>query len=96
MSPFNVGLPIKLPEFGWAGAGELVRHGQRWSSGRARDTKLYLLAMVGGHPYLVRVALYHLAREVNSQQATTRSLHWREFIATIYGITLQICKHIRS
>ena len=59
-SPFNVGLPIKLPEFNAAQVQELAaRHGLDWHG----DEVTQLMAMVGGHPYLVRVALYHIARE---------------------------------
>jgi hypothetical protein len=64
-SPFNVGLPIQLPEFSYEQVQELaVRHGLDWAKGEAGAQKLApLLAMVGGHPYLVRVALYHLGRQ---------------------------------
>jgi len=34
------------------------RHGLKWSAAEVDA----LIAMVGGHPYLVRVALYHVAR----------------------------------
>ncbi|NEQ99210.1 MAG: TIR domain-containing protein [Cyanothece sp. SIO2G6] len=59
-SPFNVGLPIELPEFTPQQVLDLAqRHGLNW--GEAEVTRL--MAMVGGHPYLVRVALYPLARQ---------------------------------
>lgn len=59
-SPFNVGLPIELPEFNQQQVTDLVnRHGLNWSNQEICD----LMAMVGGHPYLVRVALYQVARE---------------------------------
>ncbi|MBD2183059.1 AAA-like domain-containing protein [Aerosakkonema funiforme] len=58
-SPFNVGLPIELPEFNRPQVYELVqRHGLNWNFSQVEQ----LMAMVGGHPYLVRLALYHLAR----------------------------------
>lgn len=58
-SPFNVGLPIELPEFDEAQVQDLAqRHGLRWSPAQVQD----LMAMVGGHPYLVRMALYEVAR----------------------------------
>lgn len=62
-SPFNVGLPIKLPEFTSEQVQNLaMRHGLDWAKGGAGAQNLApLLAMVGGHPYLVRLALYHLA-----------------------------------
>uniref|UniRef100_B8HVB7 non-specific serine/threonine protein kinase n=1 Tax=Cyanothece sp. (strain PCC 7425 / ATCC 29141) TaxID=395961 RepID=B8HVB7_CYAP4 len=58
-SPFNVGLPIELPEFEPAQVLELARrHGLAWQSAQVED----LMAMLGGHPYLVRLAFYHLSR----------------------------------
>lgn len=59
-SPFNVGLPIELPEFSAEQVLNLAqRHGLNWSSSQVEQ----LMAMVGGHPYLVRVALYSIARQ---------------------------------
>jgi AAA-like domain/Protein kinase domain/TIR domain len=59
-SPFNVGLPIELPEFNADQVAELARrHGLTWSSGQIQD----LMTMIGGHPYLVRLSLYHIARQ---------------------------------
>ncbi|NER32900.1 MAG: protein kinase [Oscillatoria sp. SIO1A7] len=58
-SPFNVGLPVELPELTEAQVGHLVvTHGLDW---RAEEIEK-LMAMVGGHPYLVRRALYQIAR----------------------------------
>lgn len=57
-SPFNIGLPIKLEEFDEKQVKNLaVRHGldsQNITS---------LMSLVGGHPYLIRLALYYLAAE---------------------------------
>ncbi|MEM7061707.1 MAG: AAA-like domain-containing protein [Cyanobacteria bacterium P01_B01_bin.77] len=59
-SPFNVGLAVELPEFSVAQVLELVdKHGLRWGTGDVEA----LMDMVGGHPYLVRLALYHLAQQ---------------------------------
>lgn len=59
-SPFNVGLPIELPEFTPTQVLDLAqRHGLKWQSTDVEK----LMAMVGGHPYLIRVALYHITRE---------------------------------
>ncbi|MDZ8264436.1 AAA-like domain-containing protein [Nostoc sp. ChiQUE01b] len=59
-SPFNVGLSIELPEFNIKQVQDLIyRHGLNWSSTQIEQ----LMAMVGGHPYLVRVALYLIARQ---------------------------------
>ncbi|MGQ4650235.1 AAA-like domain-containing protein [Lyngbya aestuarii] len=60
-SPFNVGLPIRLPEFSLAQVQDLaLRNGLHWTDGK--DAK-QLMSMVGGHPYLVSLAVYHLRRE---------------------------------
>ena len=70
-SPFNVGLPVKLPEFSLEQVQDLaVRHGLDWAKGGVGVQNLaLLLAMVGGHPYLVRVALYYLGcQEVTLEQ----------------------------
>lgn len=81
-SPFNIGLPIKLPAFTKEQVQDLAqRHGLDWSNGKDADS---LMAMVGGHPYLVRLALYHLVGkgglEKNLQQllqkaATTSGIY---------------------
>ena len=58
-SPFNVGLPIELSEFSPKDVQELAqRHELRWDLTQVEQ----LMQMTGGHPYLVRVALYHIAR----------------------------------
>ncbi len=58
-SPFNVGLPIDLPELNELQINDLVeRHGLHWSA----ETQQQLTAFVGGHPYLLRKALYEIAR----------------------------------
>jgi hypothetical protein len=58
-SPFNVGTDIELPEFNRAQMQELIgRHKLSWT-----DTQIdQLMAIVGGHPHLVRIALYQIAR----------------------------------
>jgi hypothetical protein len=58
-SPFNVGLRIELPELNQAQVQDLVkRHRLNWT----REQVEQLMILVGGHPYLVRVALYQIAR----------------------------------
>jgi len=58
-SPFNVGLPIDLPEFNSQQVQDLAkRHGLNWSDGEVVD----LMGLVGGHPYLVRLAMYRISR----------------------------------
>lgn len=62
-SPFNVGVPIDLPEFTELQVKELiVRYGLNWQD---RDVKK-LMKMVGGHPYLIRLALYEIAKNYTS------------------------------
>ncbi len=62
-SPFNVGLPIELTEFTSEQIEDLARrHKLDWATQVGAQDLAPLLAMVGGHPYLVRLALYHLAQ----------------------------------
>lgn len=59
-SPFNVGLAIELPEFTPEQVNDLAdRHGLSWGADQVNPIQ----AMIGGHPYLMRVALYNLARQ---------------------------------
>lgn len=59
-SPFNVGLPIELPEFTSQQVQDLARrHGLNWNAGEIEK----LMALVGGHPYLLRLAMYAIARQ---------------------------------
>ncbi len=58
-SPFNVGLPIELPELTLSQIADLVnRHQLDWQPENVEK----LMALTGGHPYLVRQALYQIAR----------------------------------
>ncbi|MBD2456659.1 AAA-like domain-containing protein [Nostoc sp. FACHB-87] len=58
-SPFNVGESIELTEFTSIQVQDLAqRHQIDWS----HDLVQELMAMVGGHPYLVRMAFYHFAQ----------------------------------
>lgn len=59
-SPFNVGLPVQLPEL----TSEQVLQGAKVYQLNLTETEvLQLMEMVGGHPYLIRLALYYIARE---------------------------------
>jgi diguanylate cyclase (GGDEF)-like protein len=65
-SPFNVGLTIKLPDFTIEEIQELAqRHGLDWTGKVGKRNAFALKALVGGHPYLVRLTLYHLANYRN-------------------------------
>ncbi len=58
-SPFNVGFPIELPEFTPLQIQDLAaHHGLDLSASQVEQ----LTAMVGGHPYLVRLACSQLAQ----------------------------------
>lgn len=58
-SPFNVGVPIELPELNLLQVHDLAqRHGLVWSEEQVKQ----LMVMMGGHPYLLRVAFYQIAR----------------------------------
>lgn len=59
-SPFNVGLPIELSEFSQQQVCDLsLRHGLDWQTSQIDR----LMSIIGGHPYLIRVALYELAQQ---------------------------------
>lgn len=59
-SPFNVGLPVELSEFNSSQVQDLARrHGLDLTTAQVEQ----LMAMVGGHPHLVRLALYKIARQ---------------------------------
>ncbi len=59
-SPFNVGLPVELTEFTSQQVKDLARrHNLEWNDAQVQQ----IMAMEGGHPYLMRLALYHLARQ---------------------------------
>ncbi|NJN92125.1 MAG: serine/threonine protein kinase [Leptolyngbyaceae cyanobacterium SL_5_14] len=57
-SPFSVGFLVELPEFTAPQVLELAElYRLQWS-----DTEVQsLMSLVGGHPFLVRLALYHIA-----------------------------------
>lgn len=58
-SPFNVGLPLLLPEFTIDQVAALARlHHLAMSDADCRR----LMQLVGGHPTLTRIALYHLCQ----------------------------------
>jgi len=59
-SNFNVGLMVDLPEFTQDQVVELAsKHGLNLGDADATA----LMALVGGHPYLIRLGLYHIAQE---------------------------------
>ena len=59
-SPFNVGLPIQLNNFSLDEVLELAkRYRLNWTG---EESAKLLMEMVGGHPALVHLAIYHLSR----------------------------------
>ncbi len=59
-SPFNVGLPVQLNGFSKEEVQQLAQcYELDWSDG---DEVRQLMEMVGGHPALIQIALYHLSR----------------------------------
>lgn len=59
-SPFNVGLPIELSEFDAYQVQYLaLLYGLNLTENDIKE----LMAMIGGHPHLVRLALYKIARQ---------------------------------
>ncbi|WP_298612176.1 AAA-like domain-containing protein [uncultured Thermosynechococcus sp.] len=82
-SPFNVGLAVELPEFNQEQIAELCRlHGLNLSEVQLQE----LQHLVGGHPYLIRLSLYHLARQ---------ELSWQELIANAASETGLYRDHLR-
>ncbi|MEA5513004.1 AAA-like domain-containing protein [Nodularia sp. UHCC 0506] len=94
-SPFNIGLLIKLPNFTKEQVEDLAqRHGLNWTD--SQNTRR-LMAMVGGHPYLIRLALYHLVgrgglernlQELLEQAATTEGIYHeylRQYVLLLQG-----------
>jgi DNA-directed RNA polymerase specialized sigma24 family protein len=59
-SPFNVGLAIDLQEFTPAQVRELA---QRYGLQLSESERSQLMNLIGGHPYLIQQAFYHLARQ---------------------------------
>jgi hypothetical protein len=57
-SPFNAGVPVELREFDSQQMHDLARvHGLDWDEGQLRE----LISAIGGHPYLVRLAMYEIS-----------------------------------
>lgn len=57
-SPFNAGVPIELQEFERPQIHHLARvHGLDWDEGQLQK----LITAIGGHPYLVRLAMYEIS-----------------------------------
>lgn len=63
-SPFNVGLPITLPEFNREQMMELAqKHQLNWDNDAGEQNLTELMSLIGGHPHLARLAFYNLAKQ---------------------------------
>jgi hypothetical protein len=92
-SPFNVGLAIKLPEFNQRQIEELAQsYGLHWYK-QDNQELVSLTQIVGGHPYLLSKAFYHLVNhntdlaEIVQQAATETSIYsdyLRSYLITLY------------
>jgi serine/threonine-protein kinase len=79
-SPFNIGLPIELPDFTPEQVQELAhRYGLNWIDAQVQQ----LMDMVGGHPYLVQQAISQL--KVRSNLSLDQLLETSATEAGIYG-----------
>ncbi|MBP5977375.1 AAA-like domain-containing protein [Brasilonema sp. CT11] len=90
-SPFNVGLPIELNYFSLEQVQELAqRFGLNWTNDEAR----LVTDIVGGHPSLVHLTLYHLSRgevalgQLLQTAATPTSIYYRHIQP--YWATLKV------
>jgi hypothetical protein len=88
-SPFNAGVPVELLEFDVKQIQDLVRlHSLNWNDTQVEE----LMRIVGGHPYLVRLAMYYVSSlkvtlEQLLQEAATEagiySNHLRRHLETL-------------
>jgi hypothetical protein len=83
-SPFNVGLPIRLPELTRSQVQSLAwQYGLQKFTGNDADR---LVTLISGHPYLVQLALYQLRQQV---MTFDELLHTAPTQAGIYGHDLR-------
>lgn len=96
-SPFNVGLPVNLPEFTVEQIQHLANvHDLNWEGKVGKNNAFELHALVGGHPYLIRLALYDLAMHPDNslnyllEQAPTISGIYSTYLR---GLLAQVTKN---
>ena len=94
-SPFNVGLPIQVPQFNLEQVRDLaLLYDLKWAESEAgKQNLLALMETIGGHPYLVQLAFYHLRRETVTldellREAPTEAGIYRAHLRELWG-TLQ-------
>ncbi len=80
-SPFNVGLSVELPEFNNNQILDLAqRHQLDWNETEVEK----LMMLVGGHPFLVHLTLYHIAN-INVTLINRNTTKFHEFIKYLRG-----------
>ena len=86
-SPFNVGLPIQLTYFSKQEVEELAqRYGLEWKDEPQAEQ---LMEMIGGHPALVHIAIYHLSHLSGAQITLEEVLETAPTSTGIYEYHLQ-------
>ncbi|MFN6497023.1 MAG: AAA-like domain-containing protein [Nostoc sp. DedQUE01] len=95
-SPFNAGIPVELEEFNQQQSKELVKK-HRIQDGTAVLEQLR--KMVGGHPYLLRLAMYEIATGKVTlknllQSATTEAGIYNNHLRSLLGV-LQTVPELR-
>jgi class 3 adenylate cyclase len=80
-SPFNVGLSLELPEFSREQVQDLaVRYHLNWTEAKIEQ----LMGLIGGNPYLVQLALYHISYEKISLEELIETANDEEGIYSDY------------
>jgi diguanylate cyclase (GGDEF)-like protein len=87
-SPFNIGLAIELPAFT---ADQCQNLAQRYQLNLNNDQIEILTHLVGGHPYLVHLALYHLGNDLITledllKKAPTLEGIYRDYLRSLWLI----------
>lgn len=88
LSPFNVGLVVELTEFAQPQIEVLANYHQlNYNQAQIQQ----LISLIGGHPYLIRLALYHLALghitlETLLQNAPTNAGIYEEYFRRFLNI----------
>lgn len=83
-SPFNVGVPIELPELTPKQVQDLAeRQGLNWGTSQVME----LMSLVGGHPYLVQRAIYYL---------TCQEITFEQLLQTAYTESGIYSDHLRG
>jgi diguanylate cyclase (GGDEF)-like protein len=83
ISDLSIGLPLTLTDFTPEQVNELAAlHRLPWNSAKTEQ----LMAMVGGHPALIRLAFYHLVNPLNLETESMTLERLLVWVATPLGI----------